>query len=178
MNRPTTTASHNSHIGDSGLPSGPATPDLAWRILAFLPPLALVFFVPLPDRPLPAWSILLLALGSSRIVALRERLSGIADFLASLPFMAAAAVACARLSPDSLAQKIFATLAAAFLLAALGSLVRSGRGSERWPLAAATLPTLIGLAFGWAFLPLLLVSGPCVVIGLLALTALRSRRPR
>lgn len=153
-----------------------AIPSPLWRLGALLPLLAALLLVPPPDRELPAWAVLLPLIAASRALVLRERLGGLADLEASLPFLALGPAALFRFAPSQAAAASLEVLATLLLLALLGSFARRSRGESRWALTALELPAIGILAFAWALLPPLTTAALTLVLVLALATAPRRRR--
>ena len=159
-------------------PPGPgrdAMPDIPWRLAALGGPVAAFLFLPLQEAPVPSWMILAALFFASRIPALRERLFGLADLEASLPFLGLAAVALFRLDPPGAVGGILEGAAGFILAAALGNLIPSSRRRGRWSLAALALGVLLISAFAWSLDRPLGTAAVETLLALLAATAARGR---
>ncbi|HUX37509.1 MAG TPA: hypothetical protein VMV44_06355 [Rectinemataceae bacterium] len=175
MNKPTTIGSRNAPTGEGR--DDPRRPDPTWRLVAAALPLSALLLLPLPERPLAAWMVLFPVLAASRIVSLRERLSGLEDLLASLPFLALAIVGLYRFSPGPILPVSLEALTAIILIAMVPSLLPPGRSRGRWALGISTLPLLGLLAFVWSLDRPLEIASSQLILALLIGSATRGRRP-
>ena len=173
MNKPITTVSNNAPSGIAR--DGHRGPEGLWRLVAAALPLSALLLLPLPERPLAPWMVLLPVLAASRIVSLRERLSGLEDFLAALPFLALASVGLYRLSPASCIPGSVEALASIILLAAVPVLLPKDPTRGRWALGFSTLPLLGLMVFVWSLDRPLKAAAVQLILALLVGSAARGR---
>jgi hypothetical protein len=144
---------------------------LLGRLLLFLPALLALLYLPLADRPWPAWIALLPPLLLSRGLVLAEGLSGLSDLLASLPLSLLALVAARRFSWASVGETAWLAAelgAGLLLLAALSARLAPRLGPGLLALLGSA--TLLLEAWSWS------LGRPGLAIGLaLVLAALVAR---